>query len=82
MEGTSYGVAIMPNNLHSLVNNEDPWILRHGTHFSLPRPSKIQIRREAGGTKEAAGDGHPINGELQTSNCKVLSIEISLEDST
>ncbi|CAA2945687.1 Kinase superfamily with octicosapeptide Phox Bem1p domain isoform 1, partial [Olea europaea subsp. europaea] len=53
MEGTSYGVAIMPNNSHSLVSNEDPWILRHDTPFSPRRPSKIQIRREAEGTKEA-----------------------------
>ncbi|CAI9760608.1 unnamed protein product [Fraxinus pennsylvanica] len=75
----SYGVADMPDNSNSLFSNQDPWILRHDSHFP-PRPSKIQIRREAGGTRDAPGDSHPVNGELQTGNCKELDIKVPLED--
>ncbi|CAA3027358.1 serinethreonine- kinase ctr1 [Olea europaea subsp. europaea] len=75
----SYGVAAMPDNSNSLFSNLDPWILRHDTHFP-PIPSKIQIRREAGGTRDAPRDSHPVNGELQTGNCKELNIEVPLED--
>lgn len=71
----------MPDNSNSLFSNQDPWSLHHDTPFPPPRPSKIQIRKEAGVTRDPPGDNHPMNiGELQTDNCKELRIELPLDD--
>ncbi|KAL2454748.1 Protein kinase superfamily protein with octicosapeptide/Phox/Bem1p domain [Abeliophyllum distichum] len=76
----SYGVADMPDNSNSLFSNQDPWSLRHDAHFP-PRPSKIQIRKEAVGNRDPPDDSHPMNsGELQTGHCKELQIEVPLDD--
>ncbi|XP_038699357.1 uncharacterized protein LOC119996700 isoform X1 [Tripterygium wilfordii] len=32
---------------NSLFSNQDPWALRHDTHFPPPRPTKIAVRKEA-----------------------------------
>ncbi|CAI9782045.1 unnamed protein product [Fraxinus pennsylvanica] len=37
----------------------------------------VDSKREAGGTRDTPGDIHPINGELQTDNCKELNIEVA-----
>ncbi|CAI9783097.1 unnamed protein product [Fraxinus pennsylvanica] len=75
----SYGD--LPDNSNSLFSNQDPWSLRHDTPFPPPRPSKIQIRKEAGVTRDPPGDNHPMNsGELQTGNFKELHIELPLDD--
>ncbi|CAA2952897.1 serinethreonine- kinase ctr1 [Olea europaea subsp. europaea] len=71
----------MPDNSNSLFSNQDPWSLHHETHFPPPRPSKIQIRKEAGVTRDPSGDSHPMNSsELQAGNCKELHIELPLDD--
>ncbi|KAL3629636.1 hypothetical protein CASFOL_026858 [Castilleja foliolosa] len=44
----SYGVGDITDNSTSLFSNQDPWNMRHETHFPPPKPSKIQIRKDAG----------------------------------
>lgn len=79
---SSYGVAERPDNSNSLFSNQDSWISCYDTHFPPPRPSIIQIRREAGGARDAPGASHSNTAELQIGNCKELNIEIPLEDAT
>ncbi|KAL6543525.1 hypothetical protein OROHE_010147 [Orobanche hederae] len=43
-----YGVGDISDNSTSLFSNQDPWNMRPDTHFRPPRPSKIQIRKDAG----------------------------------
>ncbi|KAL6532691.1 hypothetical protein OROGR_013651 [Orobanche gracilis] len=44
----SYEVGDISDNSTSLFSNQDPWNMRPDTHFRPPRPSKIQIRKDAG----------------------------------
>ncbi|XP_021850576.1 uncharacterized protein [Spinacia oleracea] len=39
--------AVGNDSTNSLFSNQDPWNMRHETHFPPPKPSKISIKREA-----------------------------------
>ncbi|XP_074373215.1 RAF-like serine/threonine-protein kinase 20 isoform X1 [Apium graveolens] len=38
---------VQDNSSNSLFSSQDPWNLRHDTHFPPPRPNKILTRKEA-----------------------------------
>ncbi|XP_060171932.1 uncharacterized protein LOC132603070 isoform X1 [Lycium barbarum] len=61
-------------NSNSLYSNQDPWNLQHDAHFPPPKPSRLQLKKEAAGTKDYSGDNSfgNANGGLQT--------QIRLED--
>ncbi|XP_027126629.1 RAF-like serine/threonine-protein kinase PRAF isoform X1 [Coffea arabica] len=60
----SYRIGDFPDSSNSLFSNQDPWNLRHETHFPPPRPIKIQIKKESFGPRDASGENRFDNGEL------------------
>ncbi|KAJ8560785.1 hypothetical protein K7X08_022645 [Anisodus acutangulus] len=61
----------LQENSNSLYSNQDPWNLQHDAHFPPPKPSKLQLKKEAAGTTGENAFGN-TNGGLQT--------QIRLED--
>lgn len=47
---------------NSLFSNQDPWNLRHGTHFPPPRPNKIQMKKEVLPAKDHIVENHLAKG--------------------
>ncbi|KAK4369873.1 hypothetical protein RND71_009348 [Anisodus tanguticus] len=52
-------------NSNSLYSNQDPWNLQHDAHFPPPKPSKLQLKKEAAGTTVENPFGN-TKGGLQT----------------
>lgn len=75
----SYRIEDPQDSSNSLFSNQDPWNLRHDSHFPPPRPIKIQIKKEP--IKDVSGDNRPEkNGDLLTGNTMGLIAEIQLDD--
>lgn len=75
----SYRIGDIHDSSNSLFSNQDPWNLRHDSHFPPPRPSKIQIKKEP--TKDLSGDNRlERNGDLLTGNNMGLVAEIQLDN--
>ncbi|KAI3684966.1 hypothetical protein L6452_34196 [Arctium lappa] len=63
------GVNETQDGINSLFSNQDPWMLRHDSHFPPPRPYKFLTKKEVVGAKDAFVDnrlGH--NRESPTGN--------------
>ncbi|GMH18986.1 hypothetical protein Nepgr_020827 [Nepenthes gracilis] len=52
MSPPNWGGDIIDSS-NSLFSDQDPWNFRHDSHFPPPRPSKITMRKEASGTRDA-----------------------------
>ncbi|PHU11239.1 hypothetical protein BC332_18169 [Capsicum chinense] len=67
-------------NSNSLYSYQDPWNLQHDAHFPPPKPSKLQLKKEAAGTKDYSGENCFDNSELPTITSGGLQTQIRLED--
>ncbi|XP_070018538.1 RAF-like serine/threonine-protein kinase PRAF isoform X1 [Nicotiana sylvestris] len=78
LDGTPPFVQESSNSLYS---NQDPWSLQHDAHFPPPKPSKLQLKKEAAGTKDYSGENRFGNNiELPTVTKGGLQTQIRLED--
>lgn len=57
----------------SLFSNQDPWNMRHDTHFPPPRPNKIPLKKGSFGSRDPFGD-------LCLGNSGALNLEVRPED--
>ncbi|MCD7472563.1 hypothetical protein HAX54_013834 [Datura stramonium] len=79
----NYGVInlIPGENSNSLYSYQDPWNLQHDAHFPPPKPSKLQLKKEAAGTKDYSGENCFGNSsELPTITNGGLQTQSRLED--
>ncbi|MCD9644830.1 hypothetical protein HAX54_033279 [Datura stramonium] len=68
-------------NSNSLYSYQDPWNLQHDAHFPPPKPSKLQLKKEAAGTKDYSGENCFGNSsELPTITNGGLQTQSRLED--
>lgn len=78
LDGTAPCVQEDSNSLYSY---QDPWNLQHDAHFPPPKPSKLQLKKEAAGTKDYSGENCFGNSsELPTITSGGLQTQIRLED--
>ncbi|CAN4113132.1 unnamed protein product [Withania somnifera] len=78
LDGTA---PCVQENSNSLYSCRDPWILQHDAHFPPPKPSKLQLKKEAAGPKDYSGDNCFGNSsELPTINSGGLLTQIRLEE--
>lgn len=49
----SHRIGDIQDSSNSLFSNQDPWNMRHDTHFPPPRPNKITTKKEAFETRDA-----------------------------
>lgn len=54
------GVGETQDGANSLFSNQDPWMLRHDSHFPPPRPSKLMAKKEGFGDKEESPQGDTL----------------------
>lgn len=54
------------NTSNSLFSNQNPWDLRPDDHFPPPRPSKIQVKKEAIGGIDPFGENWLGNREINS----------------
>lgn len=76
----SYRVGDLPDSSNSLFSNQDPWNLRYETHFPPPKPSKIQIKKESFGPRDAPVENRLDSGELLMGNSTGLVTDLRAED--
>ncbi|CAN4103616.1 unnamed protein product [Withania somnifera] len=78
LDGTTPCVQENPNSLYSY---QDPWNLQHAAHFPPPKPSKLQLKKEAAGIKDYSDENSFGNtSELPTITSGGLQTHIRLED--
>ncbi|KAA8522921.1 hypothetical protein F0562_009344 [Nyssa sinensis] len=66
---------------NSLFSNQDPWNLRHDTHFPPPRPNKIPTENEVFAAMDPFGENRLGNsGESLPGSSGELTTEVHLED--
>ncbi|CAI9100951.1 OLC1v1038144C1 [Oldenlandia corymbosa var. corymbosa] len=61
-------IGDVQDSSNSLFSNQDPWNLQHENHFPPPRPSKLQLKKDSFGTRDASGENRFDNVELVTGN--------------
>lgn len=76
LDGTS---PYVQENSNSLYSNQDPWNLQHDAHFPPPKPSKLQLKKEAAGTKDYSGENRFGNSSELPTTANV-GLQTRLED--